>query len=1130
MGAIKDLPHLQGAQAQASDPRIHAALSASAGTGKTTVLTARVLRLLLQGVSPSSILCLTFTRAAAAEMANRINQRLAHWVRLDERKLRAELVALGEPKIPSRMDETLALARQLFARLLDTPGGLRIETIHAFSQGLLAAFPAEAGIPARFEAIDDTVADALAGDTLAALADDAAKGARGVEPRFLADLETMSIRMGQQGAEAYLKRCAAYPQAFEALADRDIDAFLRAEADLPSGDAQTIQAQRLQSLDRDLFERLVAANRAWGTGVKATTIVDNLTRFLAAPPDERPALLPDLATNILKKADGEPCKPVAKQEAAEPDYLALAERFAEWYLPIASLPARIAYLDDLAACLRAGRAFVAGYAAAKRARGYADFTDLIVWTLRLLERPGVGDWIRYKLDARIDHVLVDEAQDTNEAQWTIIRQLVDEFFAGNAETDGRFRTLFMVGDFKQAIYGFQGSQPRRFIAARDAFRDRAQQARLDERAARPFADLSVAQSFRSAPAILHAVDQAIHVITPEAMGLNEPPPLHEATREIAGRVELWPPFALDEEEAAGEEGEEDWLDIRDRQFAEELATRLRAMIADEGIDPGDILILLRRRSELASLIVARLFAKGVPVAGVDRLFLSRPLAVQDLLAAMRFATQPLDDLSLASLLVGPFFGWSQERLQHLAIDRPDSLWRALRDDPSDEAIQASDTLAGLLAMADYVTPAVFLETILSGPMNGRRKLMARLGEDARDPIEELLNSALALERRETVSLDRFLHRIENEDNEIKRETEAAGDKVRVMTVHGAKGLEAPVVVLADATWDPDGGPGQGSVTLPLGQIGELPLPRPRKDERGPPFDAALEELEAREREEHWRLLYVAMTRAEQRLIVTGTMPRPRGNRTARIADDSWHARLRTTLEEMDCQPLDLPWGEGGLCYATDGEPHSPTKTGRENPPVERPEWLDRPAPREAHPPRPLRPSAIEGEDTDTFPPAGPAQRDAMVRGTRIHALLERLPPLPAEERRSRADHWLEAAMGVAEAAERTALIDSALGIIEDPRFDFLFGPGSLAEAPLSAVLPNGRVIAGTVDRLVMEDDRIAFVDYKTGRHVPAGSDEIPSSVRAQIAAYRDALAVIFPDRPVEAHLLYTAGPALITLP
>ncbi|MCJ8189946.1 double-strand break repair helicase AddA [Sphingomicrobium aestuariivivum] len=1132
MKRLDPLPRLGGAQGRASDPAHHAALSASAGTGKTMVLTSRVLRLLLRGVSPGAILCLTFTKAAAAEMSNRISMRLANWVRMDAQHLKLDLANLGE-----RTDEeTLKRARQLFARLLDTPGGLRIQTIHAFSQSLLASFPAEAGIAPGFEAIDDRAADRLVTEVLADLASEAAASPLPNDRQFLHDLETMSLRLGQAGATGFLKGCAAFPRGFARLSEKGaIEPWLRVLSELPAtGTAEEILAAELFHLDGILFGRLVAANRAWGTAT-GKGIAERIAAFEAADPGQRAALLPGLADKILKKGTDELCKVSPKQVAADPDYEMLAKEFADWWLPLSRLPDRLVYVEDLAAALRAGERFTQRYGRVKQARGLADFTDLIEWTLDLLAQPGIGDWIRFKLDARIDHVLVDEAQDTNAEQWRIISAMADEFFAGNAETEDRFRTLFMVGDFKQAIYGFQGSQPEQFVAARERFRQRAEDAiaaAVDERP-RAFEDLSVSTSFRSSPAVLECVDRVIETVGAGAMGLPDDPPRHfvaDHNSDRFGAVELWPAFDFEAEEGGDGAGEENWIDLRDRHYARTLADEVGAMI-EQGTRPGDILILLRRRSELASLIVARLFAARVPVAGVDRLFLSRPLAVQDLLAAMRFATQPGDDLSLACLLVGPLIGWSQDELAALAMDREGaSLWKSLQRAETRPAMEARRVLDPLLGMADFTGPGAFLEAILSGPMDGRRKLMARLGHDARDPIEELLNAALEFERGETGSLDHFLAAIEADDSEVKREAAGRGDEVRVMTVHGAKGLEAPTVILADATWDPDGPGSRPTVTLPLDDLGEMPLLRPRKAERGPPIAASLEALEAREREEHWRLLYVALTRAEERLVIAGPRPRKRGGGLGPVPEGSWHAAVARALQSMESETLERDWAESdGLVYCTGRAKGSAARAlpgeGRE---IELPEWAKQPAPAEARPPRPLSPSAFEGMDELSFPPATAEQRGAARRGTLVHALLERLPAVPPDRREGTARHWLATTHDVPE-AEAADLVAAALGVIEAPEHADLFGPGALAEAPLAATLPDGRVIAGTVDRLLVGEDRVLVVDFKTGRFVPDAREDVPQAYARQMAAYKAALEVIFPGKQVESALLYTAGPLLISM-
>jgi ATP-dependent helicase/nuclease subunit A len=1129
---LKPFPELQGDQAAASDPGVHAALSASAGSGKTQVLSARVLRLLLSGVRPENILCLTFTKAGAAEMANRINARLATWVRMRDQDLRTDLINLGDANDPI----TIRQARRLFAKILDAPGGLRIQTIHSFAQALLAAFPAEAGITPGFQPLEGRAEQELARTTLANLLAEAE--AMGNEA-LIADVQCLSLRLGEKDAIGYLMQCARASEALAALgAPEAIEARLREVMGLPGGSVEDYLADLCgdDRFDCAMLRAIADANRAWGTksGTEYASIAD---AWLALTPAERGAGLAELA-RILIKSDGGPRQVTAGQRKANVDYDAHAAHLAAMIGDLIAIQRGAALAADMAAGLRAGQAFAAAYSRAKRNAGVADFDDLIHWARDLLEKPGMGEWVRYKLDRRTDHILVDESQDTNRDQWDIIKALAGEYFSGSSEAEGRARTLFMVGDFKQAIFGFQGTDPNEFKRARDwvrensaALREAEDESDGSERLALKFRDLSIDASFRSSPAILEAVDAVIDEVGFKAMGLPDEANPHRAHFDRRpGLVELWKPFAAATAED-GEEGEEGWLDDSDRLYADALAAQVRRWLDEAPIlastkrplGPGDILILVRSRGELASLIVARLFAAKVPVAGIDRLHLSKPFAVRDLLAAVAFAVQPLDDLNLANLLVSPLIGWSQEQLFDLAHGRDKKpLWRALRERAA-EFTETQEALASLLAMADFTTPARFLETILSGPLDGRRKLYRRLGPASRDPIDELLSSAMEFEQSDTPSLDRFLAWFGRGDVEVQRDPSAPAQAVRVMTVHGAKGLEAPFVVLADATADPAkiGGVAR-SMTLPVGGA-KTPVLRPRKAERVFPFDQLLADEQARDFEEHMRLLYVGMTRAIERLVIAGIEPR------GQLAENSWHSLVERALQALGAQPeQDEAWGQATRYRGKVTAPAPkvrPPRIAIESPLV--PDWARRPAPAENRPPRPLAPSALV-EDREAAPAPSAEQRAAARRGTLIHQLFERLPGVERTQRRAAALRWLEQSAGIADAAEREALADLVGSILDDSRFSALFGPESFAEAPIAATLADSRVVAGTVDRLLVEDRQVSVIDYKTGR-VPADDDQIPASHRAQTHAYTEALGVIFPGCTSRSALLYTAGPRLFEL-
>jgi ATP-dependent helicase/nuclease subunit A len=1118
---ISPLPRLKGAQQAASDPHAHVWLSASAGTGKTQVLAARVFRLLLRGVDPNAILALTFTKAGAAEMSRRISERLAAWVRMPLGDLAGDLAALGEDPTPEMQER----ARTLFAKVLDAPGGgIRIQTIHSFCQSILAAFPVEAGLAPGFRPLEAREEAVLLRETLALMLGQAEKEGR---RRPVEIVGALSRRLGEGAAEAFLIECARAGRAMEALPS-GIQPWVRRHLDLPGGDITQALAGECGGFDCDGLRRIAAANRAWGTATGAKH-AEAVERWIASTPEARLSA-PDELAGVVLTQKGELKKISAKLLDAEPDYERLAEELADWSGDLIAKAARAGYADLLADGLEVGREFAGAYAAAKRRAGAVDFEDLIQRTVALFDQPGIGEWVRYKLDQVTEHVLIDEAQDTNLSQWRIVRALVDEFFVGRGIYAPRTRTLFTVGDYKQAIFGFQGTDPRFFEAAEQSFARRAGEVYDDDVPENdrglPFERLSLVQSFRSTRPVLEFVDQALDAIPEPKLGLYDRPEPHRSEVPGPGSVILWEP-AID---AASEDDEEGWISDHIRKNAEVIAKQIKRWLRDglmleskgRPLRPEDVMVLVKRRGELAALIVARLYAEGVPVAGVDRLRLNAPLAVQDLLAAVRFALQPDDDLSLACLLVSPLLGWTQDELMHAAVRRSTSLWRHLRATQQDERLAP---LRRMLDRADFLTPYAFLEDLLSGELQGRRKLLLRLGEEARDPIEEVLNAALQFETTTTPSLQRFLDWFDRGEVEIKRDPSAPLDAVRVMTAHGAKGLQAPLVILADATIDPTLTPRSVLKWAPEEGMDPIPVFRPRSAERGGPLADAIVAADRRELEEHWRLFYVAATRAEERLVITGSLgPRNKGVAPAM----SWYAAADRAFDALGAPRV---YG-GGPREFRGKEPQKPVgRRGAEKivdrPRVALPDWARRPIPEESRPPRPLAPSAMRGDGV-ADPPPSQAQRKAAERGTFMHSLFERLPPCPQDKRRAAADHWLEKVACVEDAGERTGIVDAVLAVLEDPAFAELFGADALAEAPITAVVDGG-VVTGTVDRLLIQAERVLVVDFKTTRLPPRSLNDTPEFHLRQMAAYAAALGVIFPGRRIEAGLLYTAGPALFML-
>ena len=1164
MSGQATLHPLAGNQARAVSPADSVWLSASAGTGKTQVLTARVLRLLLEpGVRPEQILCLTFTKAGATEMAARINETLARWVRANDVALGLELSAIGASIGP----DTRQRARTLFAGVLDCPGGgLRIDTIHAFSQWLLAAFPEEAGLSAGARPMEEHEGRLLSRQVLGDLLTDAET--RG-DAAVLDALASLSLKLGAEAVERYLGRCAQSrelwlgPGGWQGPLDARVRGLLGLASDTDAASVAALCGDA--AFDVGSLRCCLAAYSQWN-GVKGQAGRVVIADWLAAGAEARFAALDDLHKVLFTLKDT--VRDQKSLEKFEEFFGEAAERVLADMLHIRDQRALVALAEWLAPALELGRAYALAWEEAKAREGLIDFDDQIRRAADLLGRSDMADWIRYKLDRRFDHILVDEAQDTNAAQWRIINALTDDFFSGEGASGDKPRTLFVVGDYKQAIFGFQGTSPENFAAARQRVAERmagaarnAAQLRGGPQA-RELRELGLDFSFRTAAPVLDFVNAAIAHIGHAGFGLDTPPEDHQG-EERPGTVVLWRPVGLaepDEEgddepegpEEAGDGGVETWLSRPEREMADRIARQVKQWMLTgyplvKGVKPGDpprkadagdVMVLVRKRRELAGLIVARLHAANVPVAGVDRLRLGAPLAVRDLLAALRFAAQPLDDLNLASLLVSPLVGWSQAQLlAHGHRPKHTPLWSHLRRSRHPEVGAVLDQLGALLARADYEPVQALLHWLLVGPWRARQRLVARLGREASDPIDELLNAAHAFATTATPSLVGFLQWFEAGTTELKREAGGSGGQVRVMTVHGSKGLQAPIVILADATGNPDSGKGGAlSVPDPAEAIGgekaeprAVPLPGLRKEERlGPIAEAAAQAAKA-ERQEHWRLLYVAMTRAEEALYIGGAL----GKREKVPAPDSWYARLAEVFETEAEWREDPIWG-ARIAHGAPPPPYEwPLQSVELGLDVALPGWLSRAAPEEPKPARPLAPSAL-GEDESSDPPlagaglAGASLAGAARRGTLIHRLLERLPAL-ADGREEAARGWLARQAADLPPAAREEIAQAALAVISDPRWAELFAPEALAEVPVAALVGT-QAIAGSIDRLVIASDHIRLVDFKTARRPAQRLEDVPVAILRQMAAYAAALEAAYPGRTLEVAVLYTQTPALIEIP
>jgi ATP-dependent helicase/nuclease subunit A len=1138
-------PEADANQARASDPRASAWVSASAGTGKTAVLVKRVLRLLLEGFAPESILCLTYTKTAAAEMQNRLLSALAAWATDESGKLAKELENLTK-RAPD--EETLRLARRLFARALEARGGLKIHTIHGFCERLLQRFPFEAGVTPHFSVLDEheqaSLRRAAFDATLARAADDS----DGLLGRALATV--MAFNAGEyirqvidtvMGRRAELAEMADYHGGGDDWAEAESLALKRL---FRVGDEteETLRAKLADVLGNDAIDDAITALSDFGPTLDTDKdAADRLRKAREGAGDARVAAL----TDLFLTQDGKPRSRIFTVDFAKAEPALVAE--------LMQAQTRFAALNDCLAHLRMAEASASVLALADAVRGAyerqklmkvaLDYDDLIDKARNLLSCADAAAWVLYKIDGGIDHILVDEAQDTNPAQWTIIKNLAAEFFAGAGRSD-RLRTLFAVGDEKQSIYSFQGANPMRFGEIGREFRQRANALSL------VWHDVPLTLSFRSTKPVLEAVDR-VFADAPATNGLlftTDAKITHQAFREHdSGLVELW--AVQVETPAAQADAFEPWKEEQAAaRSVDELARRIALTIKtwiDSGealpaearpIAAGDILIMVRRRDPFTTPMIRELKRLGVPVAGADRMKLTDQLAVQDLIALADFLLMPQDDLALAVTLKCPLFGFDDDDLFALAYQRPGSLWSALKDKAKDDPrfAAAREQLSHLLARADFLPPYEFYSELLGADgQRLRRSMLTRLGPEAAEAIDEFLDRALAFDRDSPPSLQGFLNELRTGDVEIKRDMEQQRDEVRIMTVHGAKGLEAPIVFLPDTC---SRARNQGPRLYPMSRAGAAPedaghLVWPPK---GHSKLAALDEskcgLERAERDEYHRLLYVAMTRARDRLYVCGWQG------IKKCEDGSWYDLIENGLGSLS--EHDAPGGN--KVKRLTSEQTKPAEKAAERLKEEAgaplPEWALAPAPPERTRAK-LAPSRLPygRAAAEPFPDQAPlspralSEKSRFARGRLVHALLEHLPAIAPGEQ-ERAGRAFVDARGADLAPElRAEILAETLAIARDDRFAPLFQPGSLAEVPVVARIGDYD-LEGQIDRLAVVEDGLVIVDYKTNRPPPKTLEEVAPAYIAQLAGYRKALAPIFPGRRLRAALLWTDGPRLMEVP
>ena len=1129
-------PEILGAtisdQHRASNPHNSAWVSANAGSGKTFVLAQRVTRLLLNNVAPSKILCLTFTKAAAAEMSNRVFTQLSKWSGLNDDELVKQLRSCGENNPTPDMLKT---ARLLFTRALESPGGLKIQTIHAFCESLLHQFTLEANTSGHFEVMGDyqritMLRDARQSVMAATIDDPALFQALATAMRYGSDY---AIEMGLEAIiydRQNFLNWINYHNIDTGSAITSLGIFLDVDPNETETDLTTRLLSQLPISDAKFIELgNVTRHMDFKECQRMTGLIDQYENAIRVEEKFRYRL------KLYQTGKGQFRKKIPGVKALYDEIPAIGQLLEDEMAALGTSSNHYnnwKMLVGSSGLFKLADAVLQIYGQRKRAHGILDFDDLVNRAADLLARSNVRQWVQYKLDQGIDHVLVDEAQDTNPVQWQIIDAIIEEFFAGQSIPKPG-RTVFAVGDQKQSIYSFQGAEPLMFARQKEQLNTKAANANL------LFEDIRLPISFRSTRDVLSAVDKVFSNPS-NARGLQQSDDqvIHEPVRQSdPGEVLIWPMI-----EHQRSDKQEDWLLPVDTigqehptlQLSRRIAATIRGWIDAEKILPGkgrkitygDVLILVRNRDRFAGSITRELKQADLSVAGADRLNLATHIGVEDLLSLGKWALFPDDDLSLAEILKSPLFDFDEEQLFAISIDRGErSLWQNLneisREGRSSVLGSVVSELARLQMMAPITPPFEFYATILSAG-SGRQKFRARLGSEVDDVLDAFLLEALNHTGNGGTGLQDFIDSLETAAPQIKREMDLQKDEIRVMTVHSAKGLEAPIVFLVD--------PGSGAYAArhrpSIAKINcDEPYPaflwQPGKDDGSEQTKIFYDRFQQKAEEEYRRLLYVGMTRAEDQLVICGYANRNSGT------GPTWHSMVSESLIE-DCDEI---IADGKLSAWRWIKPHQrrrerqmeqgkPTDMKQ---PVSLPAWLSKTSNREADVNPPLFPS-LAGVDLETKPnqqdlatgATGPSGDNfAIQRGNAIHHLLQFLPSVQKIGRIERAANYLQKSFPDWNSAQHTQIANEVLAVLDDPQFAHLFSDQSRAEVDIAGIIePEGlnRRINAKIDRIVIKGDLVEIIDYKSDRNIPTLATRISAQYLVQLAIYQVLLQQIFPQK------------------
>jgi len=1118
-------------QAEATSPKRSVFVSANAGTGKTHVLTNRVLRLLIGGASPDTILCVTYTKAAAAEMRFRLSEKLQKWAICEQAELRADLADMGEDR-PSQ--EQLARARELFAYILDFGDSPRIDTLHSFCQHILQRFPVEADVTPFFEMIAEEDGDVLLNQCFLEMVDDAYR-----MNMALASSIGFLIDNGQtEQLLSHLKLVLAERKMIASLAESPFGAASYAktlETEHSFTTPQTLAGEQIQASQKlEKLDIKLLADRLMDGAKTAQNIAQQIQSWLALDADQKPQQLSLLMQVLFTQQHQRRAKYADK---------AVLEKWGDLdglILPILECLEEIRSKEATAICYQFSVAIAdlaialyRRYQQAKMQRSVLDYDDLIYFTEKLLSQTEMMAWVRYKLDQGIDHILLDEAQDTSPQQWGLLHQLTDSFFDGSELDRQEQRSLFVVGDYKQSIYSFQGARPDVFLANKQRYQ------KLAEDAHKPFSAINFGMSFRSSKAVLDFVDALCGARlsadpafdTASALpGLGTDIPKHQSFKhEMAGLVEVRSQTIANEDNADAKpfavavESEEARADL---VHARAIAQQIKQLISGDeqklfgrAIQPADILILVKKRNRFYALLRSQLDALHIPVAGADRIKLNNQIEILDLLALGDVCLLPQNDLQLAAVLKSPLIGLDEQALFELCHDRGKiSLFDRLRlHEGAETALgKAAFKILTWQKQAELLPLFEFWSLVLN--QGGREAFYQRLGGTIDDSLNVFLQKARDFGQTGKTGLYHFLASFRQSGGEIKRDFDARNrNEVRVMTIHGAKGLQAPIIFLPDTLRDVSN-PDQivNTQTGPLWVSSETAKSDFIKDLK--------EAQQAILQDEQDRLLYVALTRAEQALYISGWQKKQN-----RFYEDSWHQLMVNTISNM----AGAYQSEDGAWRLASGQPApapKPEQIKHQPPAIDAPDWFYQDAPKEPVPARPLNPSELDDAGNElSYNLAN--RNSSLLAGSYAHKLFEILPRYELQDRK-RAASLL--ARQFANTHHGTNYLSSdqideidrqVFSVLNHPEFAGLFRPDALTEISVSGLV-GSTAISGQIDRMLIDDETVILLDFKTGRPVEDEQD-LPNAYISQMASYGALIEQIYPEKQIICYLLWTQNCRLV---